>query len=268
VWIRSDGDRDRATDLKDFGGTGVFTQALHRALFDDRIDVAVHSLKDLPSQLEEGVALVCVPAREDPRDVLVTRGDVALDRLPKGARIGTGSPRRGAQLLRARPDLSIQSIRGNVDTRLGRVKEGDLDAVVLALAGLRRLGRDAVVSQVLDPEVCLPAAGQGALGITSRRDDAHAEGAVADQRDVGAAACVAAERAALRVLGAGCHAPVGCLGTIAFGRVRLRARVVSLDGTRTVQHEEEAPMSDAEGLGERVARTLLDGGARPLVDAS
>ncbi len=268
VWITSHGDVDRTSKLAGLAGTGFFTAALHEALFADRIDAAVHSLKDLPAAEEEGVVLACVPVREDPRDVVVTRGDVPFDRLPRGARVGTGSPRRAAQLLRARPDLALQSIRGNVDTRLAYVKDGRLDAVVLALAGLRRLGHESVVSDVLDPEVCLPAAGQGALGITVRKDDAAAEAAVAGQRDVRAAAAVAAERAALHGLGAGCHAPVGALAAVEDGRVRLRVRVVSLDGRRAIEREESGPIGEAALVGRRAAAGLLDAGAAPLVAAT
>jgi hydroxymethylbilane synthase len=266
VWISSQGDEDQTTELKSFGGTGVFTVALHQALFGDRIDAAVHSLKDLPAQEEEGVLLACVPVREDPRDVLISKGDVPLEKLPKGAKVGTGSPRRAAQLLRARPDLEVHSIRGNVDTRLTYVSDGRLDGVMLALAGLRRLGRDAVVSEVLDPEVCLPAAGQGALGITVRHGDAAAEAAVATQADVKTAACVAAERSALHALEAGCHAPVGALATVEDGRVRLFVRVVSLDGTQTIEHAEMGPLSRAAEVGATAAKALLERGAGPIIE--
>ena len=268
VWIRSEGDADRTTELRAFGGVGVFTRALHEALFDDRIDAAVHSLKDLPAAEEKGVMLGCVPPREDPRDVLITRDDVPFDQLPKGARIGTGSPRRAAQLLRARPDLEMHPIRGHVDTRLAYVHDGRLDAVVLALAGLRRLGKEEVVSHVLDPELCLPAAGQGALGITIRHGDAAAEAVLAPRRDVRTAACTAAERAALHALGAGCHAPVGSLATVEDGTLTLRVRVVSLDGRTCFEHEEAGPLAQAAGVGEAAAASLIEAGAQAVLEAS
>jgi hydroxymethylbilane synthase len=269
VWIKSGGDEDQSTPLVEMGGkTGVFTAALHRALFEDRCDCAVHSLKDLPVEDEAGTMLACVPGREDPRDALVARDGLALGALPEGARVGTGSPRRRAQLLRRRPDLRVSPLRGNVDTRLAKVRTGDLDAVVLALAGLRRLGREDVVSEVLPLDVMLPAAGQGALGITIRRDDADAEAALARLRDVRASAAVAAERAALHRLGAGCHAPVGALAEVDGGTLRLRVRVVSLDGREAVETERTGPLGDAAGLGRAAAEELLGRGAAPLVAAT
>ncbi|MFV1959410.1 MAG: hydroxymethylbilane synthase [Planctomycetota bacterium] len=265
VWIRSEGDRDRTTALRSLGGTGVFTKALHDALFEDRIDAAVHSLKDLPAGDEAGILLGCVPVREDPRDALVTRGDVAFERLPRGARIGTGSPRRAAQLRHRRPDVVTEPLRGNVDTRLAHVRDGRLDGVVLALAGLRRLGREDVVSEILEPDLCLPAAGQGALGVTQRAGDAATEEALAAQRDVRAAATTAAERAALHALGAGCHAPVGALATVAAGRLSLHVRVLALDGSRALDTVAEGTVAEARVVGERAAAGLLDQGAGLLL---
>lgn len=267
VWIRSEGDADRTTALTRFASTGVFTASLHAALAEERIDAAVHSLKDLPAAEEEGVLLACVPGREDPRDALVARDGLTLERLPRGARVGTGSPRRAAQLRRARPDLDVQPLRGNVGTRLAHVTQGRLDAVVLALAGLRRLGEDHRVTDVLDPAVCLPAAAQGAIGITVRAGDARAEQALAPLRDVAAAAAAQAERAALHALGAGCHAPVGALATVAAGRLRLVLRVLALDGSQSLETVEEGALAEAAGVGLRAAQALLARGAGPLVQA-
>jgi hydroxymethylbilane synthase len=268
VWIKSGGDKDEKTSLQGFDATGIFTAELQRALFEDRIDAAVHSLKDLPAADEPGIALACVPEREDPRDALVSRGGLPLARLPKAARVGTGSPRRTAQLLRVRPDLRIEPIRGNVDTRLRHVKEGKVDAVVLALAGLRRLGREGEASEILDPSVSLPAAGQGALGVTIRASDVRAESCLAALRDVRASAATTAERAALHALGAGCHAPVGALGTVESGRLRLRVRVCSLDGKECFDEEVEGALGEAGEVGRRAAEALLKRGAAPLVRAS
>ncbi len=268
VWVRSGGDADRRTPLADFGGVGVFTQALHRAMADDRADCAVHSLKDLPVEDEEGTLLACVPERADPRDALVARDDRTLASLPEGASVGTGSPRRSAQLLRRRPDLAIVPIRGNVDTRLDKVRRGDLDGVVLAIAGLRRLGHEDRVTEVFEPDVMLPAAGQGALGITIRRGDVHAEACLAPIRDVRAAAAVTAERAALHRLGAGCHAPVGALGVVADGVVTLRVRAIALDGRSVVEGEAHGPLSEAARVGRDVAEDMLARGAGPLVAAT
>ncbi len=268
VWVKSRGDQDRTTELNQFGGQGVFTAELHRALFDDRVDAAVHSLKDLPAGEEEGITLCCVPVREDQRDVLVARDGLTLDALPAGARIGTGSPRRAGQVLRYRPDLEVAPLRGNVETRLKKLDEGLFDATLLALAGLRRLGLEDVVTEILSPDVCLPAAGQGAIGITIRRGDARAAQILSPLGDVRAAACASAERAALHALGAGCHAPVGAMATVEDGRVHLRLRVLSLDGKQAVAGEDDGVLAEADALGRRLAARLLDRGAGPLVEAS
>lgn len=267
VWVSSQGDRDRVTALSAFGGVGVFTAELNLALLDDRVDVAVHSLKDLPAGEIPGITLACVPVRQDPRDALVARDGLTLEALPAGARVGTGSPRRAAQLRRARPDLRIEPLRGNVDTRIAHVTEGRLDAIVLAAAGLARLERD-VVTELLDPEVCLPAAGQGALGIVARDGDADAAESLARLRDVGVSACVAAERSALRTLGAGCHAPVGALAQIVDGRVRLTTRVLSTDGETAVERSGEGGLAEASDVGRRVAEALIEAGAGPLLETS
>jgi hydroxymethylbilane synthase len=267
VWVRTEGDLDAQTPLAEAGGTGVFTAALHRALLADRVDCAVHSLKDLPVAPDPGVAMGAVPVREDPRDALVARDGATLDRLPRGAVVGTGSPRRAAQLLRLRPDLVVRGVRGNVDTRLARVREGRYDAVVLALAGLARLGLAGEATDVLSPEAMLPAAGQGALGVTIREGDARAEDRVRPLADVAAAGAVAAERAALHGLGAGCHAPVGALARVEDGRVRLVVRVLSRDGAACLEEAGEGALAEAAAVGGRVARALLARGAGPLVAA-
>jgi hydroxymethylbilane synthase len=265
VWVKSEGDADRGTALTKFTATGIFTAALHRALFDDRIDAAVHSLKDLPATEEDGITLACVPGREDPHDALVARDGLTLAGLPKGARVGTGSPRRAAELRRARPDVEVVPLRGNVGTRLQHVAEGRLDAVVLALAGLRRLGAEDRVTEVLSYDVSLPAAAQGALGLTIRADDARAEDCLAPLRDVRAAAATAAERAALHSLGAGCHAPVGALAECDDGRVLLRVRVLSPDGKTRLEAKAEGKLAEAAAVGDRAAQDLIDRGAGPLL---
>lgn len=265
VWIRSEGDADRSTALTGFGSTGVFTAALHQALAADRIDVAVHSLKDLPAGEEAGIVLACVPGREDPRDALVARDGLTLAGLPRGARVGTGSPRRVAQLRRARPDLDVRPLRGNVGTRLAHVAEGRLDAVVLAVAGLRRLGLEDRITEALTTEVSLPAAAQGAIGLTIRAGDAPTEAALAPLVDVRAAAATTAERAALHALGAGCHAPVGALAVIEAGRLLLHLRVLSLDGRTCLETRQQGALAEAAEVGLRAARELLDRGAAPLV---
>lgn len=265
VWIESSGDVDRSTPLSGFGGTGVFTAELHKALFDDRIDIAVHSLKDLPAAEEAGIQLACVPAREDTHDALIARDGLTFERLPAGARVGTGSPRRVAQLKRARPDLTFVGIRGNVPTRITKVHEGEIDAVVLALAGLRRLGREGEVTEVLSHALCVPAAGQGALGLTMRENHAHAADGVAALRDVSAAARTTAERTALHALGAGCHTPVGAHAVIEDGTVRLHVRLCSVDGTQCLETHATGALADAAGIGRRAADDLLGQGAGAIL---
>lgn len=226
VHIRTEGDV-RTGSLASLGGTGVFVAALREALVDGRCDVAVHSLKDLPTTPVDGLTHV-TPEREDPRDALCARGGLTLDELPRGARVGTGSPRRVAQLRAARPDLDVVDIRGNVDTRLGKVTSGELDAVILAAAGLRRIGRTEVVTDYLDADSWPTAPGQGALAIEVRRGEEdlvraldHAETRVA----------VEAEREVLAFLEAGCSAPVGARAVVDAGLLLLTASVYSLDGT-------------------------------------
>ena len=267
VWVKTEGDRDVLSPLERIGGEGVFTAALHRALLEDRVDAAVHSMKDLPVVLERGIVLGVVPAREDPRDAWVSRSGATLASLPAGSRVGTGSPRREAEVRRARPDLVVAPIRGNVDTRLKKLREGDYDAIVLALAGLRRIGREGEVTEVLSTEVSLPAAGQGALAVTIREGDAAAEARVVGLADVRTATAVIAEREALHELKAGCHAPVGALADVEDGRVRLRVRVLSRDGTTALEEAAEGPMPAAAAVGRRVAAALLARGAGPLVSA-
>ncbi|MDJ0974439.1 MAG: hydroxymethylbilane synthase [Planctomycetota bacterium] len=268
VWVKSGGDADRTTDLRAFGNTGIFTAELNQALLEDRVDVAVHSLKDLPAADEGGLVLGCVPTREDVHDALIARDGMRFEDLPAGSRVGTGSPRRIAQLQRARPDLTYMPIRGNVDTRLAHVRDGRADAVVLAMAGLRRLSKEDAVTDVLDPSICLPAAGQGALGIVIREGDARASESLESLRDIRAAACVTAERAALHALGAGCHTPVGALATVEDGRLELRVRVLAVDGSEALEDRREGALAEAHAIGTELAATLLERGAKRLVDAS
>jgi hydroxymethylbilane synthase len=266
VWIRSEGDEAPARDLGRFDAPGIFTRALHRALAEGRIDAAVHSLKDLPVEDEPGTLLACVPGREDPRDALVARDGLTLARLPAGARVGTGSPRRICEVRRLRPDLEVVALRGNVDSRIERVRRGGIDAVLLAVAGLRRLGREDEATEVFDPESMLPAAAQGALGLTIRAGDANAEARLAPLRDIRAAAAVTAERAAVRSLGAGCHGPVGALATVEAGRLRLRVRVGSRTPGGTLEETGEGALAEAAAVGRAVAARLLARGAATLLE--
>jgi hydroxymethylbilane synthase len=268
VPIVTEGDRSAAA-LTQIGGTGVFVSALRTALLTGEIDVAVHSYKDLPTAPEADITIAAVPLREDARDALVARDGLVLGELPPGSRVGTGSPRRTAQLRALGLGLEIVALRGNVDTRLRRVAEGELDAVVLAYAGLRRLGRDAVVTEVLDPIQVLPAPAQGALAIECRTSDAAAIEVLARLDDADTRAAVTAERALLAALEAGCSAPVGALAEIAEGdsgpEVFLRGSVTALDGSDAVRLSATGPTTDADGVGRRLAAELIADGADTMM---
>lgn len=246
-------------------GTGVFVSALRDALLGGEVDVAVHSLKDLPTAPAPGIELAAVPEREDARDALVTRGGVRLADLPDGARIGTGSPRRAAMLqvdaARRGRTLEVVDVRGNVDTRLARVGT-DLDGVVLALAGLRRLGREAEVSEVLEPEVLLPCPGQGALAVETRTGDPLTERVHGALDHAATRAAVTAERSLLRVLDVGCSAPVGAWATVADGALELRAALAVQDPQdsavpRLIRLRSTGRADDAAGVGARAGHQLL-----------
>jgi len=287
VRVRTDGDRLTGS-LSSLGGTGVFVTALRDALLDGRCDVAVHSLKDLPTGDAEGLTLGAVPVREDPRDALCARDGLTLAQLPEGASVGTGSPRRAAQLLAARPDLRVVDIRGNVDTRLGRVigsgtatsgttgsnGAGDLDAVVLARAGLARLGRLEAVTDLFDEATMLPAPGQGALAIEVRADldpTSALAGALALLHHEPTHLAVVAERALLGRLEAGCAAPIGAIGVLAGNQLSLEAVVVRTDGTQSLRRTATTtlgadPVAAARTLGVDLAQTLLADGAADLAD--
>ncbi|MGD8200307.1 hydroxymethylbilane synthase [Ornithinimicrobium sp. W1679] len=254
VHVRTEGDVSRAS-LRQIGGTGVFASALREALRENRIDLAVHSLKDLPTAPEAGLVVAAVPEREDPRDALVARDGLSLEDLPPGSSVGTGSPRRAAQLALVRPDLDVRDIRGNVGTRIDLVRSGELDAVVLACAGLSRLGRLDEATDRLDPEVMLPAAGQGALAVECREDDAHLMAFLRDVlEDAPTRAAVTAERAVLSRLEAGCTAPVGALARAhADGVLALTAFVALREDPQ--RHAETG--SDPVALGHAVADRLL-----------
>jgi hydroxymethylbilane synthase len=266
VEITTRGDTDRAS-LAQLGGTGVFVSALREALVEGRIDVAVHSLKDLPTGAAEGVVLAAVPEREDPRDVVVARDGLTLGELPVGSRVGTGSPRRAAQLLALGLGLEIVDIRGNVDTRIRRVRDRDYDAVVLARAGLARLDRLDEATEVLDPLQMLPAPGQGALAVEVREGAELTDqlGMIDDPR---VRAAVVAERAVLATLEGGCAAPVGALAEIVEGEsgdeLWVRAAALSPDGGLSVRMSATGDPADAAGIGTRLAGQMLDEGAGRL----
>jgi hydroxymethylbilane synthase len=264
VEVVTEGDTSTAP-LSSLGGTGVFAAALRRALLDGEVDLAVHSLKDLPTTPEPGLVVAAVPMREDPRDVLVAAGGRTLGELGDGAVVGTGSPRRVAQLAALGLGLAFKDIRGNVDTRIAMVRDGALDAVVLARAGLSRLGRLDEVTETLDPLQVLPAPGQGALAVECRADDADTVAMLAALDDADTRACVTAERAVLAALEAGCSAPVGALAEVVEGEdgleLSLRACVGTVDGSFDLRRSLVGPVDEAESLGRRLAAVLLEDGA-------
>ncbi|MBV9821609.1 MAG: hydroxymethylbilane synthase [Actinobacteria bacterium] len=274
VLVSTEGDRS-GRPLEQIGGTGVFVSALREALLAGDIDVAVHSFKDLPTAPAPGIALAAVPRREDPRDALCARDGLTLLELPRGARIGTGSPRRTAQLRALDLGLEVVPIRGNVDTRLSRVGTGEdqLDAVVLAMAGLQRLGRSEVITELLDPIQLLPAAAQGALAVECRSDDAEARQLLAPLDDHATRAAVAAERSLLTALEAGCTAPIGALAEVSEGddgvlEVFLRGSVTAIDGSDAVRLSASGPLHNAEDVGRRLAAELIDLGAITMMGSS
>jgi hydroxymethylbilane synthase len=269
VDVTTVGDTSSAA-MAELGGTGVFVSALRDALLRGDVDLAVHSLKDLPTQPADGIALAAVPPREDPRDVVVARDGLTLGELPPGAKVGTGAPRRVAQVAALGLGVELVGIRGNVDTRIGKVASGEVDAVVLARAGVARLGRLDEVTEVLDPIQVLPAPGQGALAVECRAADADL---LADVRraldDAATRACVTAERTLLAELEAGCTAPVGALAEVAEGddgpELWLRAVALAPDGSAAVRLSASGPVDDPSEVGRKLAAEMLGEGAADLL---
>ncbi|HEX8781032.1 MAG TPA: hydroxymethylbilane synthase [Nocardioides sp.] len=270
VHVTTEGDVNRAS-LASMGGTGVFVSALRDALLRGEVDLAVHSLKDLPTYPADGIALPAIPEREDPRDAVVARDGLTLGELPAGSRVGTGSPRRASQLEALGLGLEIVDLRGNVGTRIGKVASGELDAVVLARAGLARIGRADEVTEVLDPLQMLPAPGQGALAVECRSDDTDLVEALAALDDPRTRAAVTAERAVLATLEAGCSAPLGALAEVAEGEdgdeLWVRAVALSPDGAVAVRRSATGPVVDPARLGRTLAEEMLGEGAADLMEA-
>jgi hydroxymethylbilane synthase len=258
--IRTTGDRITDVPLAKVGTKGLFTKEIEEALLEGRIDLAVHSLKDLPTDLPDGLAIAAIPPREDPRDALV---GARLYDLARGARVGTSSLRRVAQLRAVRPDLVVESVRGNLDTRLRKQAEGQYDAIVLAAAGLRRLNWQDRVAEYLPAEVMCPAVGQGALAIETRANDTAA---CARLDDPPTRVAVEAERAVLRALGGGCQVPIGAHARLEGALLLLSAIVGAPDGSRMVRREACGPAPEARALGERVGAELLAGGGRAILE--
>lgn len=254
------------------GEQGVFTKEIQRALLDEQVDLAVHSLKDLPTEPTAGLCLAAVPPRENCGDALIANQVGSLDELPKGAVVATGSARRRAQLLAYRNDLSVRDLRGNVDTRLQKLQDGDdqgkIDAIILAEAGLRRLGLQKHISDVIDKTIMLPAVGQGALGLETREQDEATREALHVLNDDVTLQCVIAERAMLLTLRGGCLAPVGAWGREESGELRLDGVVLNGEGTRRAAASLSAPFGDGYELGKRVAAALLQQGASDLLESA
>jgi hydroxymethylbilane synthase len=262
--IRTGGDGFINAAIKEIGGKGIFTKEIEDALITGEIDLAVHSLKDLPAQLPSGLTLVAVPKREDARDVLISRSNAKLADLAQNARIGTGSLRRRAQLLAYRSDLQIAPVRGNIDTRLKKLENGEFDALVLAAAGLRRIGRDNNITQFLPDEICVSAVAQGALGIEAR-DETDLRERLAFLHDAQACAEVSAERAFADRLGSGCHVPIGARARVFDNQLKIIGVVASLEGQKTCRGELVGHVGKAVELGQSLAGRLIGEGADKLL---
>ena len=268
--IKTSGDVMRDVPLASIGGQGAFTKELELALLDRRVDLAVHSLKDLPTITPDGLAITATPEREDPRDALVLRAgadsaNASLRGLGRGAVVGTSSLRRIAQLRHLRPDVRVKDLRGNVDTRLRKLDSGEFDAVILASAGLRRLGFADRISAAIETDEMLPAVSQGALGLETRADDAETVALVSRLDHAPTRSAVLAERALLRSLGGGCQVPIAAHATLDGGRLRLEGLVASLDGAEVIRDSFEGDASDAASVGEALAARMLGRGAGSLL---
>ncbi|MEJ5074653.1 hydroxymethylbilane synthase [Scandinavium goeteborgense] len=253
------------TPLAKVGGKGLFVKELELALLEDRADIAVHSMKDVPVEFPPGLGLTTICERDDPRDAFVSNHFDSIDALPAGSVVGTSSLRRQCQLAADRPDLVIRSLRGNVGTRLGKLDNGDYDAIILAVAGLKRLGLEDRIREALSPEQSLPAVGQGAVGIECRLDDAHTRTLLAPLNHADTAVRVCAERAMNTRLEGGCQVPIGSYAELSHGEIWLRALVGAPDGSRMVRGERRGPAEDAKELGISLAEELLNNGAREIL---
>jgi hydroxymethylbilane synthase len=262
--IKTTGDKITDVALSQVGSKGLFTKEIEEALLAGAIDLAVHSLKDMPTDLPAGLTLAAIPEREDPRDALIGR---ALEDLAPGARVGTGSLRRTAQLRARRPDLQIEDIRGNVDTRLRKLDEGRYDAIVLASAGLRRLGLDNRITEVFNPSVMCPAVGQGALAVETRDDGGEAFHIAKRLEHPPSRLAVTAERAVLAALGGGCQAPIGCHAYLDGETLIVVAAVVSPDGAQVVRRRIHGSIADPVSVGRALAEQILSAGGKEILDA-
>jgi hydroxymethylbilane synthase len=265
IKIKTTGDKIRDASLAKIGGKGLFVKEIEEALMERRIDLAVHSIKDVPTDLPKGLHLSAITKREDPRDVLISKDGTLLKDLPPGAKIGTSSLRRQAQLLHFRSDFEMIPLRGNLDTRLKKLKTMSLDGIILAYAGIKRLGLEDRISEIVSTEISLPAIGQGALGIETRMDDEEVEERIRFLNDPSSAAAIAAERAFLKKLGGSCQVPIAAFGQINGTSLQIDGMVGTVDGKRLIRNHVEGPMDKAEGLGIELADVLLSKGAREIL---
>ena len=265
IHIKTKGDNALDVPLEHIGGEGIFVKQIELSLLNGEIDLAIHSMKDVPTILPEGLAIGAVPERVDPSDALISKRDLDFQHLPLGAKIGTGSLRRRAQLLHVRKDLVIESIRGNVDTRLRTLMEQDLDAIVLASAGIKRLNRHHQITQRLPYHVCLPAVGQGALCVEIRADDKDMQDMMRSIDHPESSVAARAERAFLRKLGGGCRVPIAALGMAESGQLELTGMVADRDGKRMIRSSVSGRQDEAEYIGKELAEALFSMGAKELL---
>jgi len=265
VIIKTSGDKLAQTSLSEIGGKGIFVKELEEALIDNSIDIAVHSVKDIPTKTPPGLSFPAILRREDIRDCLVSNNGANLAGLREGARVGTGSLRRRAQLLHLRPDLDIRDLRGNVDTRLRKVESGEYDAIMLAKAGLDRLGATHRITEVFAPDAFLPAVGQGAIGVECRADDSDTANAVEKLDDAETRSAIIAERSLLSTLEGGCQVPLGAWARLEREELVLEACVCSVDGTQYIKQRATAAPAQARPLGERMGRLLIEAGAQSIL---
>jgi hydroxymethylbilane synthase len=266
IIIKTTGDKMQQSSLSQIGGKGIFIKELEDALLEESVDIAVHSVKDIPTQVPPRLSFPAICRREDVRDCLVSGNGASLGNLRSGARVGTGSLRRQAQLRHMRPDLDVRDLRGNVDTRLRKVETGEYDAVMLAKAGLDRLGWAHRISEIFSPDICMPAVGQGALGIECRASDEETSNALEKLNDAETRSAIIAERTLLSVLEGGCQVPLGAWARLERDELVLDACVCSIDGLQYVKQRATAPPDQARALGERMAKLLIDAGGQNILE--
>jgi hydroxymethylbilane synthase len=266
IKIKTTGDKIQDAPLAKIGGKGLFVKEIEEALIQRKIDLAVHSIKDVPTEFPKGLHLSVITKREDPRDVFISKGGKTLKDLPQGAKIGTSSLRRQAQLLHFRSDLELIPLRGNLDTRLKKLKTLNLDAIVLALAGVKRLGLEERISEIIPTDISLPAIGQGALGIETRMDDQVVEDQIRFLNDPDSSIAITAERAFLKKLEGGCQVPIAAFAQKVGSSLQIDGLVGTIDGKRLIRHHLEGPIEEAEPLGTQLAEILLVKGAKEILD--